>query len=294
MFRLLPRSVAVLCASLLLASCGGGSGNTNNLNIYVADAPVDNVASVVVSVTEVAVTGDQGTQYFPFPSSVPINFYQLQGGLSEFLISTNLPAGHYTSITLYFDAAPGTLDSNVTLIGNGNVYPLVIPAGQPVTYTVPVNFIVFQNITANYTLDLDLRKSVLPDPSNPSQYILQPSLRAISNSDFGNVSGTVANTLVSSGCNPAVYIYSGKVTPTDVNVNAPAGSVQPISSALVGINLTTSQFAFSIGFLPPGQYTAAFTCQANLDDPTKTDNIQFLATTTATVVAGNTTFVNLN
>lgn len=291
--RLLARSAAALCALLLLSSCGGSGGNNNNLNIYVADGPIDNASSVTVTLTEISVTGDQGTQYFPFPSATAINFYQLQAGLSQFLISTSLPTGHYTAITLYFEAAPGTLDSNITLIGNGNTYPLVIPAGQPTTYTVPVNFIVFQNITANYTLDLDLRKSVLPDPTNPNQYILQPSLRAVSNSDFGNITGTVANTLVSSGCNPAVYVYSGNVTPTDVNVNAPAGTVQPISSALVGVNPTTAQFAFSVGFLPPGQYTAAFTCQANLDDPTKTDNIQFLAKTTTSVAASNTTFITL-
>lgn len=294
MSRLITRSAAVLCALLLLTSCGGSSGNNNNLNIYLADAPIDDASSVVISLTEVAVTGDQGTQYFPFSASTPINFYQLQGGLSEFLISVSLPAGHYTSITLYFDAAPGTLDSNITLIGNGNTYPLVIPAGEPTAYTVPVNFIVFQNINANYTLDLDLRKSVLPDPSNPYQYLLQPSLRAVSNNDFGNITGTVTNTLISSGCNPAVYVYSGSnVKPTDVNINAPPGSVQPISTALVGVNVTTSQFAFSVGFLPPGQYTAAFTCQANLDNPTTTDNIQFTATTNVTVTAGNTTFINL-
>lgn len=291
--RLLARSAAALCALLLLTSCGGSGGNNNNLNIYVADGPIDNAGSVTVTLTEISVTGDQGTEYFPFPSPTPINFYQLQAGLSQFLISASLPTGHYIAITLYFDAAPGTLDSNIRLIGNGNTYPLVIPAGKPTTYTVPVNFIVFQNITASYTLDLDLRKSVLPDPTNPNQYILQPSLRAVSNSDFGNITGTVANTLVSSGCNAAVYVYSGNVTPTDVNVNAPAGTVQPISSGLVGVNPTTAQFAFSVGFLPPGQYTAAFTCQANLDDPTKTDNIQFLAKTTTSVAASNTTFINL-
>ena len=291
--RLILRSAVILCALMLLSSCGGSGGNTNSVNIYLADAPIDNASSVIVSLTEVAVTGDQGTQYFPFATPLAVNFFQLQGGLSEFLISAGLPAGHYTSITLYFEAAPGTLDSNITLIGNGNVDPLVIPAGKPTQYSVPVNFIVFQNINASYTVDLDLRKSVLPDPSNPNQYLLQPSLRVVNNDDYGNISGTVANTLVSSGCNPAVYVYSGKVTPTDVNINAPSGSVQPISSALVGINGTTSQFAFGVGFLPPGQYTAAFTCQANLDDPTKTDNIQFLATTLATVAAGNTSFINL-
>lgn len=291
MSRLLPRSVVLACALLVLTSCGGLGSNSYGLTLYVTDAPIDNASSVVISLTEISVTGDQGTQYFPIPVSTPINFYQLQGGLSQFLASIPLPTGHYTSITLYFDAAPGTLDSNITLIGNGNTYPLVIPAGKPTQYSVPVNFIVFQNINATYTLDLDLRKSVLPDPTNPSQYLLQPSLRAINNDDYGNISGTVANTLISSGCNPAVYVYTGNTKPTDVNINAPAGTVQPISSALVGINGTISQFAFSVGFLPPGQYTAAFTCQSNLDDPTKTDNIQFLATTTTTVASGNTAFV---
>ncbi|MGH8279492.1 MAG: DUF4382 domain-containing protein [Gammaproteobacteria bacterium] len=293
--RLLARFAAVLCAAALLASCGGGSSNSsNNFSVFVADGPIDQASSVVVSLTEIDVSGDQGTFTFPFPESSPVNFYQLQGGLSQFLFQGTLPEGHYTSITLYFDAPPGTLDSNITLIGNGNTLPLVIPAGQPTKITVPVNFIVFQNITASYTLDLDLRRSVLPNPNDPNQYILQPALRAVDNQNYGTITGTVANTLVSSGCAGAVYVYSGQVTPTDVNVNAPAGSVQPISSALVGINNTTGQFAFAVSFLPPGTYTAAFTCQADLDNPTTSDNIKFLSKTTATVQKGQTAFITLN
>lgn len=292
--RLLARFAVVLCAALLLASCGGGSGNSTNISIYIADAPVDQISSAVVSLYEIDVTGGPGTFTFPFPRSTPVNFFQLQGGLSQFLFQGNLPEGHYTSITLYFDALPGTEDSYITLIGNGNSYPLVIPAGQPTKITVPVSFIVFQNINASYTLDMNLRRSILPDPSDPNQYILQPSLRAVNNNESGMISGTVANTLVSSGCAGAVYVYSGKITPTDVNINAPAGSVQPISSALVGTNNTTGQFAFTVGFLPPGEYTAAFTCQADLDDPTKADSLQFLSTTTTTVTANRTAYITLN
>ncbi|HVC37893.1 MAG TPA: DUF4382 domain-containing protein [Gammaproteobacteria bacterium] len=293
MLRLIARSAAVLCVLLPLASCGGGGGNTSNLNIYVADAPIDQVNSVNISLSEVDVTGDTGTQYFPFPAVTVLNFYQLQGGLSAFLINLALPAGHYTSITLYFEAAPGTLESNITLIGNGNTYPLVIPAGAPTKFTLPVNFIVFQNINASYTFDLDLRSSVLPDPSNPYQYILQPVLRAVNNTDIGSITGTVATSLVPSGCSPTVYVYSGNVTPTDVNINAPAGTVQPISSALVGLNNTTAIYNFTVGWLPPGLYTVAFTCQANQDNPTTADNILFTPVITATVNANQTTFVTL-
>jgi len=294
MLRLITRCAAVLCVLLFLTSCGGGSSNSPSLNLYMADAPIDAANSVNITLTELDVTGDAGTLYFLFPGPVTFNFYQLQGGLSQFLISQPLPTGHYTSITLYFEAAPGTLDSSITLIGNGNVYPLVIPAGAPTKITVPVNFIVFRNINANYTVDMDLRRSIYPDPNNPGQYILQPSLRAVNNLDAGSITGSVATTLVTSGCSPAIYVYSGKVTPTDVNINAPSGTVQPISSALVGINSTTAQYNFTVGWLPPGLYTVAFTCQAAQDNPTTTDNISFTSVTTATVNAGQTTFVSLN
>jgi hypothetical protein len=293
MLRLIARSAALVCALLFLTSCGGSSSSTPTINIYVADAPIDAASSVVVTLTEVDVTGDAGTFYFPFPVATALNFYQLQGGLSAFLISEPLPPGHYTSITLHIEAAPGTLDSNITLIGNGNTYPLVIPAGAPTKFTLPVNFIVFRNIDAYYTLDLDLRKSIYLDPNNSSQYTLQPSLRAISNSDAGSITGTVANTLVPSGCSPVVYVYSGKVTPTDVDINAPSGAVQPISSALVGVNNTTALYNFTVGWLPPGTYTVAYTCQANLDDPTTADNINFAPVTTVSVSAGHTSFVSL-
>jgi Domain of unknown function (DUF4382) len=293
MLRLIARSVAALCV-LFLTSCGGGSSSTPSLYLYVADGPIDQANSVNISMTEVDVTGDDGTQYFIFPAVTTLNFYQLQGGVSAFLINVTLPAGHYTSITLYLEAAPGTTESNISLIGNGNSYPLVIPAGKPTKFTLPVNFIVYQNINATYTVDLDLRSSVLPDPNNPYQYILQPVMRAINNNDAGNITGTVSTSLVPSGCSPTVYVYSGNVTPTDVDVNAPAGTIQPISSALVGINYTTAIYNFTVGWLPPGLYTLAFTCEATQDDPTTADNIVFSPVITATVNAKQTTFVSFN
>ncbi len=132
MLRLIMRSAAMLCMLLCLIGCG--SNNPSNLNIYIADAPIDQVSSVNVTLTELDATGDNGTYYFPFPAPITFNFYGLQGGLSAFLIQQPLPTGHYTSITLYFEAAPGSFDSNITLIGDGNTYPLVIPARAAKTH----------------------------------------------------------------------------------------------------------------------------------------------------------------
>ncbi|MDE2234801.1 MAG: DUF4382 domain-containing protein [Gammaproteobacteria bacterium] len=290
--RIIARCAAVLFV-LLLSACGGGNPSPT-LNLYMADAPTDQISAANISISEVTVTGDNGTLYYPFPAVTTLNFFALQGGLSAFLINVPLPAGHYTAITLYLEAAPGTTQSNVTLTGSGVNYPLVIPDGKPTKYTLPVNFIVYQNISANYTVDLNLRSSILPDPTNPYQFILQPDFRIIDNNDAGMISGTVAPSLVPSGCSPTVYVYSGQVTPTDVNVNAPPGTVQPISSALVGINFTTALYNFTVAWLPPGIYTVAFTCQAPQDDPTTADNITFSPVITATVNARQTTFVNIN
>ncbi|MGA9853845.1 MAG: DUF4382 domain-containing protein [Gammaproteobacteria bacterium] len=292
MLRLIKRSAAMLCTSLCLASCG--SNNSSNLNIYLADAPIDQANSINITLTELDVTGDTGTYYFPFPTPITFNFYALQGGLSEFLTQQPLPTGHYTSITLYFQAAPDTYDSNITLIGDSNTYPLVIPAAAPTKFSLPVNFIIFENISASYTIDLNLRSSIFLDPSDPNQYILQPSLRAISTPEAGSITGTVATSLVTSGCLPTIYVYSGKVTPTDVYIYAPPGSVQPISSALVGLNTTTAIYNFTVSWLPAGTYTVAFTCEAGQDNPTTVDNILFTPVITATVNAGQTTFVNIN
>ncbi len=290
--RIIARCAAVLCM-LFLASCGGGSSSPS-LNLYVADAPVDQINSANISISEVDVKGDNSTQYYKFPVVTTLNFFGLQGGLSAFLINVPIPADHYTAITIYFEAAPGTTESNITLIGSGNILPLVIPAGKPTKYTIPVNFVVYQTLSANYTVDLDLRSSILPDPTNPYQYILQPALRAVNNFDEGSITGTVDTTLIPSGCSPTVYVYSGNVTPTDVDVNAPPGTVQPISSALVGTNYTTAQYNFTVAWLPPGKYTVAFTCEANLDDPTTADNITFSPVIHTTVTSGQTTFVSID
>jgi hypothetical protein len=84
------------------------------------------------------------------------------------------------------------------------------------------------------------------------------------------------------------------VTPTDVNINSTSGTVQPISSALLSINTTTSQYNFAASFLPPGVYTVAFTCQAADDHPDQSDNITFNPVTTTTVTSGNNSVVMFN
>lgn len=292
-----PACLLALFPFLLLSGCGGGSSNSG-LNVYIADGPIDSATSVVVTINAIHVTGTSGTTDYTFPTPTPVNLYQDgQGGLSIYLLANgNLDAGTYQSISLDIDAKQGTSDSYLVLSTDTTaqpVHPLYIPDGQPTTITAPINFTMQNGGTKGITIDFDLRASIVQDPSNSNDYILYPKIRAVDNEKYGTISGIVDNSLVTTACVPAVYIYSGDVTPGDVNINATSGEVQPITSALLTINSTTSSYNFNASFLSPGKYTVAFTCQAGDDHADQADNITFNPVTTATVTTGGDTVVEL-
>jgi hypothetical protein len=157
---------------------------------------------------------------------------------------------------------------------------------------MPIDFTLASGGTVNMTVDFDLRKSIIQDPNDSTKYLLNPSMRAIQNELSGTLTGSIATSLVTC-LTPAVYVYSGNVTPTDVDINAPVGTVQPFTTTLVGLNQTSALYNFTAAFLPAGTYTAAFTCQAPLDVINQANTIKFTAVTTGVVTDGGTTFVTL-
>ena len=53
----------------------------------------------------------------------------------------------------------------------------------------------------------------------------------------------------------------------------------PLTSAAVSLDNSSGDWSYTIGFLAPGAYTVAFTCQASDDDPDKADDdIEFVGT----------------
>jgi hypothetical protein len=58
-----------------------------------------------------------------------------------------------------------------------------------------------------------------------------------------------------------------------------AMETDPLVTATVGDDLT-----YSVTFLSVGEYTAAFTCQAELDDPEAEDEIEFAVVATMIMV----------
>ncbi|MDE2234800.1 MAG: DUF4382 domain-containing protein [Gammaproteobacteria bacterium] len=281
-----------------LAGCNS-SGN-GQMTLALTDAPVDNATSVVVdilSVEAVPVSGSPVTLSFSQPQQ--IDLLQLQQGKTTPLIGNwILPAGQYSSLTLTISANGSGTDSYIVL-NDGSQHALV-PAvscsscGQYTYLTINTPFSISNTTGTTYVVDFDARKSIQPPNGASTAYQLFPLGRMVNSVNAGNIIGVVPNPLITTGCTPAVYVYSGtNATPGDINDSAPATS-QPVTESTVQLNNTTGEYEFTAAYLNQGQYTLAFTCQAAQDDPGAANNITFTSSGSAPVIAQNTVKTVLN
>lgn len=279
-----------LAAAGLLAGCGGGTAGTGTMNLSVTDAPVDDANRVVVEFTGVELQPQDGDRLqFTLPAPRQIDLLNLNGGGSaELLQAVGIPAGTYTFIRLQVNA-DGAPDDSFVERSDGGISPIRIPSGDQRGLQLNGQFVVPDGGIANFIIDFDLRKSLRAPPGQNGTYLLRPTLR-IANSDLvGAIGGTIANELAGvEGCTPAVYVYAG----ADFAPGDEGSATAPLGSAQVTLDELDGVFRYTAAFLPPGDYTVAFTCDAALDDPDRDDDIVFVTPTTATVVDGQTTTVD--
>ncbi len=290
---------ACLSSALLLTACGGeDSTQTGTLSLNVTDAPVDEASEVVVAFTGVSIKPQSGPAFdidFVDANGNPviksIDLLAQQGPNSEpLLLDHELEAGHYNWMRLKVDMS----HSYIIVEDGGAQHDLYIPSGDETGLKLNNGFDITAGGAATFTVDFDLRKSVLAPSNGSDVYKLKPTLRIVENANVGHLSGTVGTTsLQHASCattpNYAVYIFEGDVTPDDVDGDAG----DPITSALV-----SDTFSYAVGFLNQGTYTVAFTCEADSDSNDSgndsDDAIAFIGTTTVTITAGATTTHNFD
>ena len=291
---------AVACILMLacLAACGGGGGPpkppdkvppSGRITLRITDSPVVHAKRVVVQFTGLEIQPSDGGQPAVFDFAPrQIDLLALDGGGSEILLGDEtLPAGEYQSIRLKVNAGRDGSDSFIEL-DDGSQHPLFIPSGNQTGLKLIRSFVIGAGGTHNFTIDFDLRKSVIHPPGLGDPYLLKPVLRLVNNLEVGDVVGTVAQALVVDGCHPAVYLYSGaNVVPDDLGSPTP-----PLASTAVNLDTTTGAYRYHLAFVPAGAQTLAFTCAADKDDAEVDDAITFSAPRNATVTAGQTTTVD--
>jgi len=268
---------------------GGGRGGTEYgfISLSVTDAPIDNATEVWLQFDGVEfMPSSESPQQNPilimFDTPMSINLLELQGNNSKALLTDEiLPTGIYDWLKLKITAVKdGVMDSYIVL-SDGTVNELDMPLGNEIGLTIVGGLEVIANMPSAKTIDIDLRQSIVMN--NPNDYQIQPVIKLVSNDASGSIEGTVrSKTLTSSKCSDsdpltgnAVYLYEGmNVKPDDIG----GTGAEPVTSALVKLNNLTGNFEYSFGFVPFGKYTAAFTCEADLDDQSTDDAINFSKT----------------
>jgi len=300
----------VLALASLLAACGGGGGSssTGTLNLGLTDASVDKAKAVVVEFTGVQLQsagGDRIDHDFVDevtgdPAPRQIDLLALTGGTTELLLDgITLNAGRYNWIRLKVNAEPGVIDSYIDLL-DGTQHSLYIPSGAETGLKLNRGFDVPEDGMASFTIDFDLRKSVHYPSGLDGDRILRPTLRLVDDNTAGALTGTVASGIITTDpdCDGVEYVGAVYVFDNGDAVDDLDGTGDPVTSAKVS---NDGVYSYTVAFLPEGDYSIAFTCDADIDDPGKdadTDTdppdgpVNFIGETTVTITAGKTTTHN--
>ena len=277
---------------------GGGRGGVEYgfISLSITDAPIDNATEVWVQFDGVEFmpspdpsSQDQSPILIMFDTPMSINLLELQGTKSRTLLTDEiLPTGVYDWVRLNVTAVKdGVMDSYIVL-DDGTVHELDMPSGSEVGLTFVGGLEIIANMPSAKTIDFDLRKSIVMDSMGDFQIL--PAINLVSNDLSGSIEGTVKlKELISSSCsdfNPltgnAVYLYEGfNIQPDDIGGTGP----QPVTSALVKLNKSTGKFEYSFGFVPFGKYTAAFTCETDLEDLSADDALNFSTTKNINIIS---------
>jgi hypothetical protein len=325
-------SLIIPCfAALALGGCGsGGDGSapeTGQLTVGITDAPLDAAAAVVVTFTGVELKPHGGQAFsIDFAADKTLDLMSLQGVNRALILDDEIvPAGDYDWMRLKVKADPSVAgDSYLQLETDGAQCELRVPSGAESGLKLIRGFTVGAGSTTDFTIDFDLRKSVVAPPGQKGgdplacggqAFLLKPVLRVVDNLAVGAITGRVDPAVIARSC-PGdqsapypgnVYLFGpvptgGTVAPDDYDgiADDPGGS-----DALASAMVDPDTFEYTIGFVPGGEYVVAYTCDADdvdvdadaSDDPAGDDEVVgFLPSegTPVTVGADTTAVVNFD
>jgi len=289
--------IALLLVWAVLSACNGSSepGLETKFSLAISDAPVDGLSHVVICFNQVELIGEDHAKLFTVGDDagvLPVN--DLCGDVANTVGINLLDYTGDNSIPLInnVDLEPGTYSQLRLIMGNASF--AVVDGDDPdisdnhIPVSVPSNelkldgFTVVQGSSVAYTLEFDLRKSMV-DPIGQAGYFLKPrGVRLVDNSTVGTLSGSASDAFITGDCaigSPGpdmglatVYLYSG--TESDGSPLAIAGledntpddsAVAPLASVIVTDD-GAGNYTYEIGFVPAGDYTVAITCATD-DDP---------------------------
>ena len=272
--------------AILLTGCGGsgGSADTGFLSLGISDGPVHSALKVCIEFTGVELKGQGPAEYIPVDPPISVNLLDFQGAnAAPLLVREQLPAGNYQWMRLDITAERGgnggTGDSGGTdCDGDGSymvtdtelIYNLYVPSSAMNGLKLVGGFTVPGSGTADFTAEFDLMKSVTAPPGLDPDVVMRPVIRLVNNLEVGTLTGQVANELAEAeNCEASVYLFNDGVTPNAI-VDGEVDPNDPVATALVAAQTKADEsveYHYTIGFLPEGEYEAAFTCNGTEYEP---------------------------
>lgn len=285
--------VGVAIACLSACSNSDSDTQTGSLTVALRDQPVQDVAEVWVEFDGLTLRRSDGAPIdLPFDGPISVDLLTLTGDNTEILLDdVSVPAGFYEQLALHVNAEhDGEFDSYV-VTNVGGQEEIFVPSGDETGLKLVDGVSITADRETSFLIDWDVRMG-LADPPGLSGQILRPAFRVIDMTAFGTLSGTVAMSLIMDGSctndlsldtGNAVYIYEQfDFTADDPDDVGGAAGPTPVATATVGQEDDGTYTYETI--LSPGDYTVAFTCQADDDDPETDETIAFVQETDVTIV----------
>ena len=258
------------------------------------------MSAVVLSLTGVHVRSvDKSWTTYTFLSPQSIDLLQLQGSKTADLLS-NMPLddGDYDQIRLFVDDAPM---ANYVDLGSGGMAEMKVNNARN-GIKIRGNFSVTGSRKTSLVIDFDLRKS-LRYKKKDQEYSFKAKTRLVELSVSGHIRGSIDPALLTANsCSDddvdtfnAAYIFSGHdAKPQDIEIGEAdeEDDKGPVTTTAIKYDSNSMTYLYEAAFLPDGDYTVAFTCNANLEDPeTGGDKLRFFGSRNATVKVNNIAFL---
>jgi len=295
-----------------LVSCGGDSGGSSSspgtVSLGLSDAPVGDLSEVVITIDGIKLKRKDGddcddntesddcayidhfTDDGDDVDTVQVDLLKLQGSDNKIIVEEiELEAGEYDQLRLSVIDE----DTNYSWVkekATGDALKLLkVPSDE----LKLGGFTVESGGVQVFIIEFNLHKAMTYNPG-PDRYILKPrGVRVVDVETAASISGEVDIELFdgnnTSPCmdkedvnvGNVIYLYQGHVLnnvdnladnfDSDVDDNVPDAAIAPYASETVAEEDGT--YTYEIAYLAPGNYTLAFTCEAEEDDSERFDGI---------------------
>jgi hypothetical protein len=182
------RAIIAAAAALVLAACGGTSGDngpestTGTIAILFTDRPTDEFSEIKLNVTEAILIGGGNSQQVLFQGVEPIDLLDLTN-YSEPIVFGEVEAGVYTKLRLVID------DLELVPAGGGPSQFPALPANGRIDLLDPNGIEVLPGRTLIAEIDMEANKAIhIVGAGNSGRYQFRPVVKAkFTDGDLGNL-----------------------------------------------------------------------------------------------------------